>query len=163
MCHSFPITNIKNIFKVLSSKCVVCSVARCRLQGTGICLSFRYVVWICMTLHHGTRTSYRGGATGTKKESIIALLFSARNRGRTCTALRPLVPETSASTNSAIRALEVSGCKYNQIRQIPHPFFHFLQLLQHFEIIILVIKEKCSTFAVPKHSSIAQLVRAPDC
>ena len=30
--------------------------------------------------------------------------FSARNRTRTCTALRPLVPETSVSTNFTIRA-----------------------------------------------------------
>ncbi len=32
------------------------------------------------------------------------LVNSARNRTRTCTSLRILVPETSASTNSAIRA-----------------------------------------------------------
>ena len=89
--------------------------------------------------------------------------FSARNRARTCTALRPLVPETSASTNSAIRAFLVSGCKYNQIRQIRYQFFFFYNYYNISFVIILVIKEKCSTFAVPKPSSIAQSVRAPDC
>ncbi len=34
---------------------------------------------------------------------------SARNKNRTCTPLRELVPETSASTNSAIRANCFSG------------------------------------------------------
>lgn len=38
-------------------------------------------------------------------------LFCARNRTRTCTTLRSLVPETSASTNSAIRAIAVQKYK----------------------------------------------------
>ena len=36
-----------------------------------------------------------------KKKDGIRLFFCARDRARTCTSLRTLVPETSASTNSA--------------------------------------------------------------
>ena len=45
-------------------------------------------------------------APGTKKglNRAIQTFFCARNRTRTCTALRPLVPETSVSTNFTIRA-----------------------------------------------------------
>ncbi len=42
---------------------------------------------------------------------MIIEVFGARNRTRTCTYARTLVPETSASTNSAIRAkLFVKKC-----------------------------------------------------
>ena len=42
---------------------------------------------------------------GHKKRLMFAsVFFCARNRTRTCTALRPLVPETSVSTNFTIRA-----------------------------------------------------------
>jgi hypothetical protein len=40
-----------------------------------------------------------------KADFRLLSLSSARNRTRTCTPLRILVPETSASTNSAIRAI----------------------------------------------------------
>ena len=47
-----------------------------------------------------------GARLGTKKSENRKILtfFCARNRTRTCTALRPLVPETSVSTNFTIRA-----------------------------------------------------------
>ena len=42
---------------------------------------------------------------GHKKRLMrTSVFFCARNRTRTCTALRPLVPETSVSTNFTIRA-----------------------------------------------------------
>ena len=36
--------------------------------------------------------------------SVSSFIICTRNKNRTCTPLRELVPETSASTNSAIRA-----------------------------------------------------------
>lgn len=41
---------------------------------------------------------------------MIAFIFGAQNRTRTCTTLRSLVPETSVSTNSTIWAF--CGGKY---------------------------------------------------
>src|SRR6056297_886768 len=50
---------------------------------------------------------------GRKRSKISFFRFCTRSRGRTGTALRPLVFETSASTNSAIRAfLSVDFQKY---------------------------------------------------
>ena len=47
--------------------------------------------------------------------------FSARDRARTCTSLRTLVPETSASTNSATWAF--CGCKGTTIFLYVKDFF----------------------------------------
>ena len=74
--------------------------------------------WCVYQFHHlGINSKFpflfRSPATGE---------ICARNRTRTCTSLRTLVPETSASTNSAIRAFRdlkktISerrlGCKNN--------------------------------------------------
>ena len=45
---------------------------------------------------------------------IHAVFDGAQNKTRTCTSLRTLVPETSASTNFAIWAVDLDcECKYS--------------------------------------------------
>ena len=47
------------------------------------------------------------------------IIIGARNRTRTCTFLRILVPETSASTNSAIRAMKgLQNYKFSSIKSV---------------------------------------------
>ncbi len=56
-------------------------------------------------------------------------LFCTRNKARTCTSLRILVPETSASTNSAIRANLACLLVPRTRLELAHPFeYHPLKV-----------------------------------
>ena len=56
-------------------------------------------------------------------------LCCTRNKTRTCTSLRILVPETSASTNSAIRAVLLCLLVPRTRLELAHPFeYHPLKV-----------------------------------
>ncbi len=63
-----------------------------------------------------------------KKQASLPAFSCTRSRGRTGTALRPLVFETSASTDSAIRAIfgkRGNKCSYFFLVMKPKCFFDF--------------------------------------
>ena len=61
-------------------------------------------------LKHGDRVHSTEWSQWDAFEAGTFGSLGARNRGRTCTALRPLAPKASASANSAIRAYAPPDC-----------------------------------------------------
>ena len=83
-------------------------LARYPIRKAALCLSIKSpekTILLQMSPKFRSKLGRKLRPTNKKSPNLATQTFRARNRTRTCTALRPLVPETSVSTNFTIRAV----------------------------------------------------------